>query len=315
MIEAIALEAVEDARRRLPDTAAHIPLVRLGDQDPPIWCKLENLHPIGSFKWRGAGNAVLSRSPPELTEGIVTASAGNMAQGMAWWARRLGVPSTAIVPDTAPAAKLDAIARLGGRFSKLPFEDWWEVIAGTRSPGVPGVFVHPVADPDVVAGNGTIGLEILEDLPEVETVLVPFGGGGLACGIAAAIHATRPGVKVFGCEVETATPLRGSLDAGEPRTIERTPTFVDGIGGSSVLPAMWPLVKSQLAGAAVVSLKAIVAAMRRIMAELHVVPEGAGAAPVAAALAGSARGPTVCVISGGNIDAAILATILRGEMP
>ena len=314
--EEVTLRDVIAARERLTGRVIRSPLIRLEEHGaPPIWCKLENLQPIGSFKIRGAGNALLSHPTDVLSGGVVTASAGNMAQGVAWWARRLGVPSTAIVPDTAPANKLAAIERLGGRVVKVPYARWWNIMTGDEAPGEPGVFVHPVADANVVAGNGTIGLEILEDLPDVETILVPFGGGGLSCGIATAVRDLRPAVRVIGCEVETATPLRASLVAGEPRTIERRPSFVDGIGGSGILAAMWPLVKTHIAGAAVVSLDAIVGAILRLMSDLHVVAEGAGAASVAAALDGHAEGPTVCVISGGNIDQSVLTTILSGEMP
>ncbi len=314
--EEVTLRNVIAARNRLTGQVIRSPLIRLeAPGSPPIWCKLENLQAIGSFKIRGAGNALLSHSATALAEGVVTASAGNMAQGMAWWASRLGVPSTAIVPDTAPANKLAAIERLGGRVAKVSYERWWKIMTGDEAPGAPGVFVHPVADPNVVAGNGTIGLEILEDLPDVETILVPFGGGGLSCGIATAVRESRPSTRVIGCEVETATPLRTSLDAGEPRTVERSPSFVDGIGGSSVLSAMWPLVQALIAGAAVVSLQAIARSILRLMSDLHVVAEGAGAASVAAALDGHAEGPTVCIISGGNIDQSVLTTLLTGEMP
>ena len=281
-----------------------------------IHLKLENLQPIGSFKLRGAGNALLTADPERLARGVYTASAGNMAQGVAWWARRLGVSCTVVVPDHAPATKLAAVERLGGRTIKVPFDRWWQTLVERSFPGLDGVFVHPVSDPAVIAGNGTIGLEILEDLPEAEAILVPFGGGGLSCGIAAAVRASRPGLRVYACEVETAAPLAASLRAGSPQAIAHTPSFVDGIGGKAVLTEMWPLVERLLDGSLVVPLAEVAAAVRLLVERTRVVAEGAGATPVAAALRGDGgRGKVVCVVSGGNIDTATLAVILRGEVP
>jgi threonine dehydratase len=259
---------------------------------------------------------LLTADPARLREGVYTASAGNMAQGVAWWARRLGVACSVIVPDQAPATKLAAIERLGGSVVKVPFERWWQVLVERSYPGMAGVFVHPVSDPAVMAGNGTIALEILEDLPDADTLLVPYGGGGLSCGIAAVARALQPSVRVFACEVETAAPLAASLAAGEPRGIEYHASFVDGIGGKTVLAEMWPLAKTLLAGSEVVSLAAIAAAVRLLVERARVVAEGAGAASVAAALAGipGAR-KIVCVVSGGNIDPAKLAKLLQGEVP
>ncbi len=251
-----------------------------------------------------------------LARGVYTASAGNMAQGVAWNARRLGIPCTVVVPDHAPAAKLSAIERLGGRIVKVPMERWWRVLVEHRYPGLEGLFVHPVSDPAVVAGNGTLGLEILEDLPGVDAVLVPWGGGGLSCGIASALAALRPDAKVFGCEADTAAPLAASLSAGRPVAVDYTPSFVDGIGARGLLPEMWPLAQALIAGSIVVSLGQIAAALRLIVARARVVAEGAGATSVAAALTGrGGTGKVVCVVSGGNIDAGVLAAILRGETP
>ena len=232
-LSAPSLDDIRAARKRLAGAALRTPLVRLNVEDAPaeIWLKLENLQPIGSFKLRGAGNAMRLAGREKLRDGVYTASAGNMAQGVAWSARELGVPAAVVVPDHAPATKLAAIERLGGRVVKVPFERWWQVIEEHTYPGLDGLFIHPVADRAVMAGNGTIGLEILEDLPDVDTVLVPFGGGGLSCGIAAALAALRPEARVYGCEVETAAPLSASLAAGSPVTVDYRPSFVDGIGG------------------------------------------------------------------------------------
>jgi threonine dehydratase len=239
-----------------------------------------------------------------------------MAQGVAWTAREMGVPCTVVVPDHAPATKLAAVERLGGKVVKLPFDRWWQVVVERSYPGIDGLFVHPVSDPAVMAGNGTIALELLEDLPDVDTVLVPFGGGGLSCGIAAGLAALRPEARVFGCEVETAAPLAPSLAAGAPQTVDYTPSFVDGIGSRSLLPEMWPLVSTLLAGSRVVSLEQAAAAVR-LLAERHrVIAEGAAGASVAAALAGvPGAQKVVCIVSGGNLDAAKLGAILEGRVP
>lgn len=313
-----SLAEIREARRRIAGVAMRTPLVHLPLETPgpEIWLKLENLQPIGSFKLRGAGNAIARLSDDSLSSGISTASAGNMAQGVAWCARQRGVSCRVIVPDRAPAAKTSAVERLGGEIVRVPFADWWHVIATHDTGGVPGIFVHPVENADVIAGNGTIGLEIIEDLPDVDAVIVPYGGGGLSCGIAAALRELRPACQVFAAETDTAAPLRKSLDAGAPRNVEPRPSFVDGIGGGGVLPAMWPLARALLRDSIVVSVEQIVSAIRLLAARARVVAEGAGAAALAAALTGKAgNGKVVCVISGGNLDASVLARILQGETP
>jgi threonine dehydratase len=315
---AVSLADVQAARERLAGTVLRTPLVRLELADAPaeIWLKLENLQPIGSFKLRGAANALLQADRAELERGVYTASAGNMAQGVAWMARRLGLPCAVVVPESAPRAKLDALERLGARLVPVPFERWWQVLVEHRYPGLEGLFVHPVSNAAVIAGNGTIGLELLEDLPQVATVLVPYGGGGLSCGIATALRALRPETRVFAAEVETAAPLAASLAAREPRAIEHRASFVDGIGGRAVLAEMWPLARALLAGSRVVTLAEVAAAIRLLATRQHVVAEGAGAAALAAALHGDlGPGPLVCIVSGGNIDPAKLAQILCGEVP
>ena len=316
-LAAPTLDEILAARERLAGVTVRTPLVRLNADTPrEVWLKLENLQPIGSFKLRGATNAMRLADPETLRQGVYTASAGNMAQGVAWSARELGLPASVVVPDHAPATKLAAIERLGGQVVKVPFDRWWNVLVEHAYPGLDGLFIHPVADRAVMAGNGTIALEILEDLPDVDTVLVPFGGGGLSCGIAAALAVLRPETEVLGCEVSTATPLSDSLEEGSPQTVDYQPSFVDGIGGRSLLPEMWPLVDALLAGSCVVSLEAVADAIR-LLAERHrVIAEGAGAASVAAALTTLPEGgKVVCVVSGGNLDAAKLCAILEGRMP
>lgn len=309
----IALSEIEAARDRLKGISVRTPLVRLNVDAGPseIYLKLENLQPIGAFKIRGAGNAMALAGPEALEEGVWTASAGNMAQGVAWNARRLGISCSVVVPDHAPAAKLDALDRLGAVIVKVPFPEWWEIIVTHRREGQQGFFVHPVSDPAVMAGNGTIGLELVEDLPDMDAVVVPYGGGGLSSGIASALRHLRPEVPVFGAEVSTSAALEAAMAAGEPTEIEYVPSFVDGIGSARVLDEMWPLVRGLLSGSIVSSLTEVEEAVRLLATRNRVVAEGAGAASVAAAIKGGAgEGKIVCIVSGGNIDAAKLADIL-----
>jgi threonine dehydratase len=315
-LTAPTVDEIVAARARIRDRVLRIPLVRLASprSEREIFLKLENLQPTGSFKMRGAGNAMAVAPPGDLASGVYTASAGNMAQGVAWNARSLGLPARIIVPDHAPANKLRAIAALGAAVVKVPFDRWWEVLVAGGSPDESGYFIHPVCNRDVIAGNGTIGLEIVEDLPDVDTVIVPYGGGALSSGIAIAVTAHRPTAKVYACEVETAAPLAASLAAGKPTAVNYQATFVDGIGGRSILPPMWPLVSQLLAGSLVVSLKQIERAVRQLFLSHRVVAEGAGAASLAAALAYADIGRrVVCVVSGGNIDVETLAAIVSAD--
>jgi threonine dehydratase len=308
-----SLSQIEEARRLIGGTVTRTPLVRLQAPDAPaeIYLKLENLQPIGSFKLRGAANAIAHTPPEQLAQGVLTASAGNMAQGAAWEARRLGVPCTVIAPDTAPDTKVQAIERLGGRVIKVPFDRWWQTFQERAYPGVPGAFVHAFDDPHVMAGNGTIGLEILEDLPDVDAIVIPWGGGGLSCGVAAAVRALRPGCRLYAAEVATGAPLAAALAAGEPRVIDYTPSFVDGIGSKTVFPQMLERARDLLDGSLVAELDEVKAAVRLLAERSRIVAEGAGACPVANALAGRAGGgKVVCIVSGGNIDLAKLVALL-----
>ena len=282
----IGLAEIEAARERIAGAAVRTPLARLPGEDGPadIYLKLENLQPISSFKIRGATNAVLLAPVSARAKGLVTASAGNMAQGVAWAARSLGVPATIVVPEHAPEAKLAAIARLGGRVLKLPYDEWWNVVVTSHVDGPEGLFVHPVQDPGVMAGNGTIGLEILEDLPDPDAVVIPYGGGGLTTGIASAVKALRPETKIFTAEPKTGAALAAALAAGHPVDVDYRASFVDGSGSRRVLDSMWPHVRPLVDGA------------------------------LAAALSGRAgSGKVVCVVSGGNINPAKLAEILTGS--
>jgi threonine dehydratase len=316
-IAPVSIAELQAARGRIAGTAFRTPLVRLHVDTPSeIYLKLETLQPIGSFKLRGALNAMRALPPAQLADGVYTASAGNMAQGLAWAARELGVPCRVVAPDHAPRTKLDAIERLGASVRLVPFADWWQAILDHDVPGERGTFIHPGADAAVIAGNGTIGLEIVEDLPDVDAVVVPYGSGGLACGIACAIRALRPKARVYASELEGRAPFAASISAGHPATIDYTASFVDGIGGKSVLDEIWPLARAVLTGSLTASLRQVADAVRLLVERARVVAEGAGAAPVASALAhdiGARR--IVCVVSGGNIDSRKLATILSGDIP
>ena len=312
------LADIREARVRLADIALRTPLVRLDLTDAPaeIFLKLECLQPIGSFKIRGAANAMANILPQQLARGVLTASAGNMAQGVAWCARERRIPCTVIAPDTAPAAKISAIERLGGRVIRAPFERWWQTFQDRAYPGVEGTFVHAFDDPHVMAGNGTIGLEIFEDLPDADAVVVPWGGGGLASGIGAAMRELSPACRVFAAECETGAPLAASLAAGSAREVDYRPSFVDGIGSRSVFPPMLDRARAVLDGSIVATLEEIGAAVRLLVERNRIVAEGAGACAVAAALSGRAGGgKLVCIVSGGNIDAGKLASLLQGVLP
>jgi threonine dehydratase len=313
ILDSISLSEIEDARRVIANSAIRTPLVRFNIPSAPaeIYLKLENLQPIGSFKIRGAPNAIARLSPEKLERGVVTASAGNMAQGVAWCARKLGIPCTVIAPATAPETKINAIERLGGRVIKVSFEEWWQAFEERAYPGVDGAFIHAFDDTDVMAGNGTIALEIVEDLPDPDAVVIPWGGGGLTCGIATALRQLRPACKIFAAEVATAAPLTASLAAGAPTQVNYIASWVDGIGAKAVFPQMFERARALIDGSLVADLDSVAYALRLMVQHNHIVAEGAGAVSVACALSGDAgTGKIVCIVSGGNIDASKLATLI-----
>jgi len=298
----VTLDAAREARRNVAGTAIRTPLVRL-NAEPEVYLKLENLQPIGSFKIRGAANVIAKTDRERLAKGLVTASAGNMAQGVAFCARRLGIPATVVMPDTAPETKVRAVERLGGRVIKVPFEQWWRAFEERSFPGVEATFIHAFDDPNVMAGNGTIGLELIEDLPDLDAVVVPWGGGGLACGIAGVVKALRPQAKVYAAEVATAAPLNAALKAGAPVTVNYEPSFVDGIGSKTVFPRMFAEAQGLIDGSIVMTLEEVAAALKLVAERNRVIAEGAGACAVAAALSGEAgQGKIAAIVSGGNID-------------
>ena len=301
----IPLKAIQDARQRVYQAAIRTPLVRLNYDGPAeIYLKLELLQPIGSFKLRGAFNAISLLSPEERAKGVWTVSAGNAAQGVALAAKILGTHADVLVMDTAPQAKLDAIKRYGGGIRKASMDECWQALTDRKHPAFSGVFVHPFDDDNFIAGNATAGLEILEDLPDVDAIVAAYGGGGLSCGIASATSVLKPSVKVYAAEPETAAPLSVSFNKGSAQKFpDWKVSWVDGSGGKTVLPGMWELACRLLAGSIVVSLEEIRRALTIVASRNHIICEGAGASAVAAGLSGKAgSGKVVCVVSGGNID-------------
>jgi threonine dehydratase len=298
----ISIAEAEAARRNIAGMAIRTPLVRC-NAETDLHLKLESLQPIGSFKIRGAANAMALLPRERLERGVLTASAGNMAQGVAFCARRLGIAATIVVAETAPATKIRAVERMGGRIIKVPYAEWWKTFETRSYPGVEATFIHAFDDLDVMAGNGTIALELLEDLPDLEAVVIPWGGGGLLCGIAAVLRARLPGVRVYAAEIETAAPLFASLAAGEPRSVDYQPSFVDGIGSKMVFPKMFERARGLMDGSLVVTRAEAAQAMKLLAERNRVIIEGAAACAVAAALSGRAGpGKVVAIVSGGNID-------------
>jgi len=318
--------SIHSARERLAGTILRAPLIRFDNRSSDfsrfgatevattvkteIYLKLENLQPTGSFKVRGAGNALLAANPDQLKDGVWTASAGNMGQALAWYAKKLNVPCTVLVPDDAPEVKVQAIQRLGAEVVKVPFAEYQSVQKEGSHSAMKGLLIHPFADEAVMAGNGTIGLEILEDLPDADLILVPYGGGGLSCGIAAAVK-----TRVEAVELETATPFTSSLSAGKMVEVPYQASFISGMGAPFVFPQMWTLASQLLDGSRVVKLTQVAEAIRLLAERHHVIVEGAGAVALAAALQITEKKKIVCVVSGGNINATHLNKILQGELP
>ena len=309
---AIPLAAIRDAAAAVYGAAIRTPLVRLPLPDgPELYLKLEVLQPIGSFKIRGAYNVIRQLAPEALRDGVWTVSAGNAAQGVGFAARKVGARCSVMVMDTAPATKIHAIERLGATIVRASYDECWRTVESHASPRMSGHFVHPFDDDRFIAGNATAGLEILEDLPDVDAIVAPLGGGGLLAGISASVRALKPDTRVYAAEPETAAPLSASLQAGRPVYFDRwQASFVDGAGGKSVLPTMWPLL-SALTGSIVVTLDEVAQAMKLAAERVHVIAEGAAACAIAAALSGRmGRGKIVAVVSGGNIDLTKFAALV-----
>ena len=313
----ISLETIREAAGRVYDVVLRTPLVRLptGPDAPEVYLKLETLQPIGSFKIRGARNAVGLLAPADLAGGVWTVSAGNAAQGVALAARRAGANCSVLVMDTAPQTKLSAIERLGATIVKASFDECWRAVEDHHSDRMPGHLVHPFDDDDFISGNGTIALEIFEDLPDVDAVVAPLGGGGLLSGIAIGLRALRPEARIYAAEPATAAPLSASIAAGRASRFEAwTPSFVDGAGGPSVLETMWPLLRASVSDSIVVGLDDVARAMKLVADRVHVIAEGAAACAVAAAtstaMAERGHRKVVAVVSGGNIDLARFAQLV-----
>jgi len=313
-IRPITLDEIHAARTRIAGTIIRTPLIRLelGPGFPDIRLKLENLQPINSFKLRGAANAVALLSDAERKRGVWTISAGNAGQGVAYAARKAGVPCSVVVIETAPTSKVERMKALGATLVLVPFHAAWKALEERAYPGIEGTFVHPFDDHDFIAGNATVGLEILEDAPDVAVVIGSMGGGGLIAGVGSAIRPTRPVVRILAAEPETGAPMSRSLEMGSPQQFpEWQASFVDGAGGKSVFPRMWERMQGLIDGSIVVTLDETRAAMKLMAEKARVIAEGAGALPLAAALTGKAgRGPIVCIVSGGNIDLAKFAELI-----
>jgi threonine dehydratase len=309
-------EQVTAARENIRGVAIRTPLLKLNAEFPGmnVFLKLENLQPWGSFKIRPALNALKTMSASQLRLGVLSASSGNFGQGLAYAARRVGIPATLVVPDGAAQTKVNALLELGAKVIRLPFDEWWNVLTSRRCAGEEGVFIHPVAEAPVLAGNATIGAEILEDLPDCDAVAVPFGGGGLICGIGSVMRRLKPAVRMILVESEASQPAAAALKNGGPISVPHRQSFVDGMGSSTVLEEMWPLLRQVADQAACVSFAQIADSIRVLAGRQHVLAEAAGAASLAAATAGHAGGGNiVCIISGGNMDAVKLGAILNGQ--
>ncbi len=305
-VRPIELSEIREACKRIAGTIVRTPLVRLelGPDQPDIRLKLENLQPINAYKLRGAANAVAMLPQSERKRGVWTISAGNAGQGVAYAARQAGVPCAVVVVETAPRSKLDRMKALGAKLVQVPYDVAWKALEERSFPGVNGTFIHPFDDDNFIAGHGTMGLEILEDAPDTKAVIASIGGGGLITGVASAIKALKPEIKVFGVEPETAAPAALSFEKGSPQVFKNwKASFVDGAGGQSMFPRMWERMKPVVDGYIVVSLDETKKAMQLMAEKTRIISEGAGALPVAAALTGKAgKGPIVAIVSGGNID-------------
>jgi len=310
------LDDIRAAAERLAEHIVQTPLLPLYIRGGPdnVFLKLENLQPIGAFKVRCMGNAMLTADKDDLRHGVYTASSGNAGLGLAWMADILGISARVYVSDTAPEGKLEAMRRFGAEIRLLTVDDWWKIIVNSCHPTDPGFYVDAVRSPSAMAGNGAIGLEIAEQIADVDRVIVPFGGGGVACGIAAAMRALKPDVKLIVAESDAAIPVTAALEAGRPVPVTVKSSFISGAGAPSVLEEMWPLVSQLVDGTIVSSVTEVADAVRLLLEQNHIVAEGAGAIALAAALSGEGgTGKTVCVVTGGNIDRRVLSKILNRQ--
>lgn len=317
-LTAPTLDDIRAASSLLAPYIIRTPLLRLNIHDSPgeIYLKLENLQPIGVFKVRSMGYAMLTAGKDALKNGVYTASSGNAGIGLAWMARILGIQATVYVPESGPQGKLETMRSFGAHIQIMNDDDWWQIIENSGHPGDAGFYVDAVRSPSAMAGNGTMGLEIIEQLPDVDTIIVPFGGGGIACGVAAAVRALKPATRIIVAEADTAAPVTAAFKHGHPVTIKMQPSFISGAGAPSVLKEMWPLINELVDDTAVTSVTNVADAIRLMFVQNRIVAEGAGALAVAAALYNKAAvGKTVCLVSGGNIDRDMMAKILLKQAP
>jgi threonine dehydratase len=315
-VKAPTLSDIRSAAKSLAPYIIRTPLLRLNMHNSPseIYLKLENLQAIGVFKVRSMGNAMLSADNDTLRKGVYTASSGNAGIGLAWMADKLGLKATVYVPESGPAGKLETMREFGARVQIMGDDEWWQIIENCGHPTDPGFYVDAVRSPTAMAGNGTMGLEIIEQLADVDSIIVPFGGGGVACGIASAVQALKPDTRIIVAESDTAAPVTAAFQQGRPVPVEVQPSFISGAGAPTVLKEMWPLVRELVDSTIVSPVTEVANAVRLLFEKNHIVAEGAGAIPVAAALANKATtGKTVCVVTGGNIDHDIMAKILLGQ--
>jgi threonine dehydratase len=315
-VRAATLDEIRTASERISPYIVRTPLLRLntGDDKNEIYLKLENLQPIGVFKVRSMGNMLLGADGESLKNGVYTASSGNAGIGLAWMAQKLGLKARVYAPGSGPAGKLLTMRELGADVKLLDDNDWWQIIQHSGHPEDAGFYVDAVRDQAALAGNATMGLEIVEQLPDVDSIIVPFGGGGVACGIASAINELKPGTRIIVAEAETAAPVTAALKQGKPVTVDTQASFISGAGAPSVLEEMWPLVSTMVNDTIVLAVTEVIDAVRILFEQNRVVAEGAGALPVAAALSDHApAGKVVCVVTGGNIDRQVMAKILSDK--
>jgi threonine dehydratase len=304
---------LEAAAARIRDVVVHTPLVPL---DAPleareILLKPEVLQPTGSFKVRGVYHAVLRLGDEARARGLSTVSAGNTAKALAWCARRFGVAARSLMPAGAPRTKIDAVRALGATPVLVPTAEVFRYLRERGWESEPHVFVDPWTDRDVILGHGSLGLEILSDRPDVDTVYVPVGGGGLLAGVASALKAVRPAVRVVAVEPAGCPSFHAALRAGAPVTVA-CDTLCDGVAVPYVTAEMFPLLSELADEVVLVSEDEVRAAIRLLARANHLVAEGAGALATAAALKTppAERGRAVCLVTGGSIDLPKLAAIL-----
>ena len=310
----LTLRDFEQAAEKISKDVIVTPLLPYNLPDRQLALKAECLQELGSFKIRAGANAIETASDEDLLKGVVTASAGNFGQGVAKAAQNRGLPVHVIVPDTAAKVKVEALIDLGATVTTVPFSDWWNVMI-TRSAGVDGFFIHPVAELEVIIGNGGIGLEIFTQCPKVEVIIIPFGGGGMISGIALAMKALGKTSKIIACEIESSTPLKAAKKQGKPVKVDRGKSWVDGIGSTTVLPEMWPLLDELVDDVIVVSHREAENALRSLSSKSHLISEGAGAVALAAASKPEFSGKNiVAVISGSNIDKDTYIKILNKSL-